>query len=215
MSRRLNMLRSLTLPSADQIQLPVQLHMSAIALLRQATWCCHQRLEKRLDVKQRFSSRQLYRTHLEKMWGFYAPLEHQLDAHMLAEALSDHQSRRKLPLLASDLDALGVTARALPECQKIPAVTDTAAAFGCAYVLEGATLGGRTLLSTVCTQLRLTPTHGARFLAGYGEDTAAMWRTFGAALDAWCATDASRLAASCAAVATFEALEVWLCGNLA
>jgi heme oxygenase len=189
--------------------------MSAIASLRQATWHCHQRLEKRLDVKQRFSSRHLYRTHLEKMWGFCSPLERQFDAHIFDEALFDHESRRKLPLLAGDLNVLGVTAQSLPECPAIPAFADTAAAFGGAYVLEGATLGGRTLLSMVRTQLGLTPYHGARFLAGYGEHTAAMWRTFGAALDAWCATDASRLTAGSAAVATFEALEVWLCGNLA
>jgi heme oxygenase (biliverdin-IX-beta and delta-forming) len=189
--------------------------MSAIALLRQATWHCHLRLEKRLDVKQRFSSMHLYRTHLEYMWGFYAPLERQFDARIFADALPDHESRRKLPLLASDLNALGVSSQTLPECQAIPAFADTAAAFGCAYVLEGATLGGRTLLSMVRTQLGFTPDHGARFLASYGERAAAMWCTFGTALDAWCATDASRLAASSAAVKTFEALEVWLCGRSA
>jgi heme oxygenase len=191
---------------------------SAMAALRAATWPAHQRLERQLDVKTRFSNAAAYRAHLEKMWGFCAAVEPRLGAHLFGDALSDYDGRRKLPLLASDLTALGVapaSVELLPRCASLPACGDTSAAFGCAYVLEGATLGGRTLLPLVQSRLGHTAQHGARFLASYGEHTLTNWRAFGSALDAWCSTTARAAGAAAAAVATFESLECWLCGGAA
>jgi heme oxygenase len=189
---------------------------STITALRSATWPSHQRLEKRLDVKARFSNLDAYREHLEKMWGFCAALEHGIRPDAFGSALPDYTSRRKLPLLTRDLLALGTnetTIEALPRCTQLPACPDPATAFGCAYILEGATLGGRTLLPMMQSRLGLTAQTGASFLASYGEDVTPMWRSFGAALDAWCASPERTSAATVAAVGTFEALEVWLCGN--
>jgi heme oxygenase len=188
--------------------------LSAMAALRDATWPCHQRLEQRLDVKARFSQVTDYRVYLEKMWGFCAALEAQLGVDMFGDALADYDARQKTPLLACDLTILGVTPdriERLPRCLSLPPCRDTSAAFGCTYVLEGATLGGRTLLPLVHSQLGLTAQHGASFFASYGAQTLAKWRTFGAALDAWC-LNASRAAdAAATAIATFESLERWLC----
>jgi heme oxygenase len=188
----------------------------AMTQLREASWSCHQRLERRLDVKVRFAQREAYRAHLESMWGFCAALEQRLDQARLGEALSDYALRRKLPLLSRDLMTLGVACEIierLPRCARLPACTDISGAFGCAYVLEGASVGGRTLLPLVQERLGLTALQGASFLAGYGEATAAKWRAFGDALDAWCASATRATAAASAAVATFEALEGWLCGD--
>ena len=189
--------------------------MSALAALRAATWPTHQRLEKRLDIKGRFTEPLAYRAHLERMWGFCATVERGLDASGFGAVLGDFAARRKLPLLTQDLVALGVergTVLQLPCCQTLPVLEDTASAFGCAYVLEGATLGGRTLLPLVETRLGLTAAGGAAFLASYGENVVTMWRTFGAALDAWCEGPDRRARAASAAVATFDALEGWLVG---
>jgi heme oxygenase len=186
-----------------------------MAGLRLATWPCHQRLEKRLDVKERFSSLDAYRSHLEQMWGFCAGLEQDLAPGAFGGALEDYESRRKLPLLTRDLIALSVAPDAFGSmalCPGLPAHADPAAAFGCAYVLEGATLGGRTLLPLVESRLGLGPEHGAAFLASYGERVIPMWRSFGAALDAWCSEPARVQSATQAAVATFDALDRWLCG---
>jgi heme oxygenase len=60
--------------------------MSAIAELRSATWGSHQRLERRLDVKARFSDSRAYRTHLEKMWGFCAGIELRVGPYALGAA---------------------------------------------------------------------------------------------------------------------------------
>ncbi len=187
-----------------------------MAGLRTATWPCHQRLEKRLDVKARFASIDAYREHLEKMWGFCAALERDIAPDSFGGALDDYESRRKLPLLTRDLIAIGAEAQSiesLARCPGLPARADPAAAFGCAYVLEGATLGGRTLLPLVKSRLALSALHGAAFLASYGEQVLPMWRAFGAALDAWCAAPERQVSAAHAAVATFEALDRWLCGR--
>ena len=189
---------------------------SAMATLRETTWPAHQRLERRLDVKARFSDICAYRTHLEAMWGFCAALEQRLGPEQFGAALSDCASRRKLPLLTRDLVALGAAPDAverLAQCAGLPDCTDTSAAFGSAYVLEGATLGGRTLLPLVHARLGLSAAHGASFLASYGELTSARWRSFGAALDAWCSTATRSALAAAAALATFESLERWLCGG--
>ena len=162
---------------------------SAIAHLRTATWASHQRLEKRVDVKARFASRAAYLEHLAKLWGFYSAVEQRIGREVFAQALPDYEARRKLPLLTADLLVLGLEPGAieqLPRCPSVPDCTDTANAFGCVYVLEGATLGGRTLLPLAMSRLDLSAGHGATYLASYGEEVTAMWRMFGSALDAWC-----------------------------
>jgi heme oxygenase len=189
--------------------------MSTIAGLRAATWASHQRLEKRLDVKARFSTLAAYRAHLEQMWGFCAALE----AHVAAPlqgVLVDFESRRKLPLLSRDLTALGsshAAIDALPLCPGLPRCEDAAASFGCRSVIEGATLGGRSMLPMVESRLGLTPGNGASFLASYGNAVATMWRSFGAALDANCSTPEQRDRAAANAAATFESLDLWLCAD--
>ncbi len=189
---------------------------SAIAALRAATWSSHQRLERRLDVKARFSSLEAYRAHLERMWGFCAALEEQLGAEPFGAALPDFEARRKLPLLRRDLRFLGADQKAtnlLARCPSLPKCPDRAAAFGSFYVIEGATLGGRSLLPLVARGLGLAPRRGAAFLASYGEEVLTMWRSFGAALDRWCSSADRQARASAAAVATFDALDEWLCGR--
>jgi heme oxygenase (biliverdin-IX-beta and delta-forming) len=187
--------------------------MTAMAGLRAATWTSHQRLEKRLDIKARFSDPSAYRAHLERMWGFCAPLETRI-GRSLEIALGDYPSRRKLPLLTRDLLAMGVCherIESLPRCGLLPDCDDSAEAFGCAYVLEGATLGGRTLLPMAESRLGVTAQRGASFLASYGAAVDAMWRAFGEALEAHCIASERRERAAAAAVATFGSLELWLC----
>ena len=187
--------------------------MSTIADLRAATWPSHQKLERRLDIKTRFSSLSAYRFHLERMWGFCAMLESMVEP-LVRDALRDFDSRRKLPLLTRDLIATGSdpeSVEKLPRMTPMPACRDTAGGFGCLYVLEGATLGGRSLLPRVQQTLGLAPTHGAEFLASYGERVTLMWRDFGCALDAWCVEPDRSARARAAAVATFDCLADWLC----
>jgi heme oxygenase (biliverdin-IX-beta and delta-forming) len=189
-----------------------------MAVLRTATWPIHQKLEKRLDVKRRFGTLASYRRHLESMWGFCASLERRVAAGSVTEALADYESRRKLSLLTQDLQALGASSGELdrlPRCETLPECDEPAAALGCLYVLEGATLGGQTLLPLVQQRLGLNAANGAAFLASYGDNVVPMWRAFGAALDAWCEAPERRARAAAAAVETFGSLEQWLCRQAA
>jgi heme oxygenase len=189
----------------------MQSSVSAMGMLRAASWPCHQDLERRLDVSARFGDRKSYAAHIAGMWGFCAPFEAALGRSGLAAVLTDYASRRKLPLLTRDLQALGLSPAALPICEQLPECQDTAAAFGCLYVFEGASLGGQALLPLVANRLGLQPAHGAAFLASYGDQVTGMWRRFGAALEEWCESPERRATAVAAAVSTFECLGAWLC----
>jgi heme oxygenase (biliverdin-IX-beta and delta-forming) len=190
--------------------------MSAISALRTATWSSHQRLEKRINFKARLATVGAYRQHLQGMWGFHAALEPRMASGGLREHLADQEVRRKLPLLERDLEALGADpdfASTLPRCRSLPHCEDPASAFGCAYVLEGATLGGRSLLPLVESRLGLTAETGAAYLASYGDAVEERWRAFGEALNNYCSSERHIALASVAAAATFSSLEVWLCGD--
>ena len=185
---------------------------SAMAGLR--AWASHQRLDRRIDFGARLATVSGYRHHIERMWGFYVSIEARLDSGAFGNWLTDYAERHKAPLLERDILALGAEPNAiatLPRCP-VPACDGPHAAFGCAYVLEGATLGGLTLLPLVQARLGLTANHGAAFLASYGNAIGDMWRSFGQALERWCSTAQDRRRAAEAASATFLALEWWLCG---
>ncbi len=172
-------------------------------------------MERRLDVKARFARPDDYLAHVRKMWGFCASMESGIEPGALRDALPDYESRRKLPLLTRDLLALGTPAADLSQlsrCMTLPPCSETAAVFGCLYVLEGASLGGRTLLPLVERNLGLTESTGAAFLASYGTEVDAMWRSFGMALEDWCSTAARSDLAAAAASSTFDALDGWLNG---
>lgn len=189
--------------------------MNAMAQLRSATWPSHQRLEKRIDFAARIASRAAYRAHLGQLWGFHAALEPRIARCLAAPLLDDLDERRKLPMLERDLVALGMPmaeVAALPLCPGAPECDEGASAFGCAYVLEGATLGGRTLLPALRARLGLAEGGGADYLASYGDAVDARWDRFGAALERCCRGPHELARAAHAASATFAALEHWLCG---
>jgi heme oxygenase len=188
-------------------------HATAMTRLRVATWPSHQRLEKDLDVKARFAELASYRQYLQKMWGFCAALEGALTPESFGGALPDYDRRRKLPLLTRDLEALGASAifvSSLRVCTSVPAISSPAAALGCAYVWEGATLGGRVLLPVVEERLGLTAAHGAAFLASYGAQVGAMWGRFSDAVNAFCDKPDRQSLAVDAAITTFDRLADWL-----
>jgi heme oxygenase len=187
--------------------------LTVATALRSATRQAHQRLEQRLDIKSRFSTLPAYRAHLEGTWGFYAALEGCLSRESFGGGLPDYEMRRKLPLLTQDLLALGASEPqilALERCPALPACQDPGSAFGCLYVIEGATLGGQTLAPMVQKKLGMTD-RGVRFLSSYGEEVMPMWRTFLSSLEACCALPETQASSERAAVETFAVLERWLC----
>lgn len=185
--------------------------------LKAATRAEHDAIEAALDLMAPGLTLTDYGHRLRRYHGFYAPIE-----PLIAAAADwprwglDMTARAKTAWLAADLACLGDTGKhgravpaALPQCSELPPLDSAAAAFGCVYVLEGATLGGRVISRQIERVLGLNAADGARFFHGYGDQTGDMWKAFRTALSAFSGQrcDEDRVVAS--AIATFAALRTW------
>jgi len=137
-------------------------------LLRERTRAAHDRAEEALPLLDPSLDAARYRAILAGFWGFHAALEPCLAAVAELRALGlDPAERRKLPRLEHDLRTLGADPMRLPVANAVPEVEGAAAALGCMYVLEGATLGGR-VISRHLAARGIGPDTGGAFFAGYG-----------------------------------------------
>lgn len=143
--------------------------------------------------------------------GFYAPVETLIDGVDGWALLGLHGGeRRKTGLLNADLEFFGVEPHALPMCADIPRLESVAAAAGCMYVLEGATLGGAVIRRQLGPTLHVAPGRGGNFFASYGDRVGLMWRQFGQGLEAFAAGAHADGAIVDAACETFDKLDQWL-----
>ena len=153
--------------------------------LRAATGDAHQQLEDAVAIERCLADLTQYQRLLEIFHGFYGPLEALLfRGHPWQESELDISGRYKTPWIEDDLLGLGLPRpdlSTLPVCDQLPPSGSPSQAFGCLYVLEGATLGGRHI-SAMMGRSNVPPT-ARRFFAGYGEQTGERWREFGAALE--------------------------------
>ena len=181
--------------------------------LRAATGGAHQQLEDAVGIERRLHDPAAYRRLLEVFLGFYRPLEHRLAGLRGWEnSRLGLPARFKTPWLEADLAALGLTASeigALPDCADLPGTDSLEQGFGCLYVLEGATLGGRQI--TAMMRDSAVPPGARRFHASYGAETGARWREFIAALEnhARTADAAGRAEIVRGARETFTCLQGW------
>lgn len=140
------------------------------ARLREETRPEHESLEARVAIEG-VSDRESYARYLTFLLAVHRPLERRLEEMPgFVEAWPFFSARRKSSWLAHDLGVLGVSEETVTDAAPLEAlpIATIGAAFGAAYVLEGALLGGRVL------QRRLSPLleneKGAdRYLRGYGE----------------------------------------------
>lgn len=182
-----------------------------LASLRAGTKDAHARLEQYVDIPSRAGDPQRYATLLKCFFGWYEPMERAL------AAVGDWSStgypraeRTKLHWLENDLRALGLTPEelaALPRCADLPRVDLLAHGFGCAYVMEGATLGGRVITGMLKGSI---PEESRRFFRAYGEETREKWLQFVAVLEAFAQQRGGDEAIVTAATESFESLEKWL-----
>lgn len=178
-------------------------------LLRERTALSHRRLEDTLDLLGGPPERERFRRLLCGFHGFHRSWEPAVAARLADEALL--APRRRLPLLEADLDALGMSAderEALPRCGAAAALCDDeAGAIGSLYVMEGSTLGGRTIARHLAGAPWL-PAGGLRYFDPHGAETGQRWRETIARLDALPPAQWERAAAS--AERCFELLREWL-----
>lgn len=176
------------------------------ARLRAHTAVAHAALEARLDLERVATELPRYIELLRRFLGFYHPLEDRLARSAV------HPLIERAALIERDLRALGAAPRSDgPVCRALPILDTPARAFGCMYVIEGASLGGQVIERRVSAALGLSAQRGAAFFHGLGPGTGRRWTQFLAALaafgDARPELDNDVLGA---AAETFHALGAWL-----
>jgi heme oxygenase len=184
-----------------------------LAELKRGTRAEHERIERSVPLLSGDLDHATYTSYLEKLLGFYEPLEDALAPHPWHEVGLAFADRRKTGLLMHDLGHLGYDEAALAavaRCTELPRLSDLPAALGCLYVLEGATLGGQILTRHIERRLGLAPATGCAFLASYGAAVGVMWRQFGEGLTAFPCDDKTTRRMVQSARTTFHAFERWL-----
>jgi len=150
--------------------------------LRVETRTAHEQLESNIDLLGRKWTNEFYRQLLEKFYGFYSIIEPSIWERVQWELVGiDAKKRRKTNLLVQDLKVLGLNCEEimrLPQCAKVPIVETFSQALGCAYVLEGSTLGGQVITRHLRRELGIESERGASFFTSYGSEVGPMWRDF-------------------------------------
>ena len=192
--------------------------MALLQRLKTETRSHHERTEGVVRLMDAHLTPEDYQRQLEDFYGLYLPLEARLAGPLpaLGPALA-LESRWKTPLLEVDLRALGhdtASLARLPRACALPLLSGLAEALGCAYVLEGSTLGGQLILRHLTRHFGADARVGDfAFFRAYGDRVGPMWRAFGDVV-----TQASEQAASDsfdAAVIqgardTFDAFAAWM-----
>lgn len=195
---------------------PVPASRALLRHLREATEDLHAAAERRVRILDEEATTATYARYLTRMLGFQAPVEDALAEHgALARLGFDAPARRKQDWLTSDLRVLGIDPASVARCPRAPVFADTASALGVAYVLEGATLGGRFILAHAPGPLARLRGTATRFFEGYREETGAMWRRFGlvatlAIRDGHEEEEPAIARAIAGARVTFAELAIWL-----
>lgn len=180
------------------------------ARLRAATDPAHRALEAGLDWQARVATRAGYRDLLARLHGFHATWEDAIGAQLSDEPFL--APRRRLALLAADLDHLGLAPEAvaaLPQPETVR-LDGPAAATGALYVLEGSTLGGQLIGRHIAGLHGLSET-GLTYYRAHGPRTGAMWSAFRTRLEDFSDDPDAEASLTEAAVATFAAMRDWLC----
>jgi heme oxygenase len=173
--------------------------LGTIASLRRMTAADHARLERRFGLTARLRTRDAYRETLERLLGFYGPLEQRLGPVALSLAGVRYEERRKAPLLAGPL----------PMAVRLPSIGSPAAALGVLYVVEGATLGNAVIGGWVRDRLGVATSTGASFFCD-GPTVRPQWQAFGAAVETF-SNGVPSPSMCAAAIECYSCLEAWLC----
>ena len=180
--------------------------------LRHGTRHDHARMERRLDILNRLSDPQLRRAVMTRFWLLHCDVEPILAGLLDDMEGLDYQGRRKSPLLAADIEALGgPLLDGAPPVQPLQ-TTSSGEALGLLYVLEGSTLGGRIIRREMAA--RGATMVGLGYFDAYGAQTGQRWRDFTAVLDREAARgdEGTRDAIARGAGLGFRHVEAWLCG---
>jgi heme oxygenase len=129
---------------------------------------------------------------LHLFYGFNKPVEQAIQQIITPAILPDIQRRQKADLIVNDLESLGLPYPPIT-CDSSPEYTSVEQAFGALYVLEGSSLGGKSI-----TQLLLKTNIGLsvnnmRFFNAYGKETGPLWMAFLNQLNTFVAEDQQQI----------------------
>jgi len=151
-------------------------------ILKQGTAVLHKRLEQ-APVSQAISSHSItlekYLEYLQAFYRLHSSVEERV--FPVVSGIIDTSARSKISALSADIQCL----EHKPDNCVIfswPDDVDLCFALGAMYVTEGSTLGGMFLHKHICGQLPDAP---SSYLTIYGKSTAAYWRQFLDALNAY------------------------------
>ena len=183
--------------------------MSLRHQLKLATAAEHHSLEERLALTSESVSLDDYVQYLVCTYRCYAAVEPVLagNAQLTARGLYA-KSCIRLDALAADLRYFG--RRTFPDASPfayVPAQAAFPESIGCAYVLEGASLGGVVLSRHFERRFGVSRLKGGSFVQGDGAATASRWAHFVRALDDLDFSERERTACIDAACATFRGIE--------
>jgi heme oxygenase len=145
-------------------------------------------------------------------YHFYAAVEDAIDRSLDGLAVSfSYDPRRKLQWIRDDLEKFGIDpedSRFLTASSLAPLVVmNVGQLVGLLYTIEGSSLGGQVISRHLATQHGLTPTNGARFFFGYGEQIPQFWREFELFMEATLTHDEAKRSAAEYAKKTFALTE--------
>lgn len=190
---------------------------SVMAALRRETRAAHDRIEEARSLARIFTedfSRDDYIHLIGRLYGFYRPLEDALFDGLPTALAPELAHRRKTPLLAADLAALGLDAAeiaTLALCPRLPRLDSQARRLGCLYVQEGATLGGTLIYRRLNEHFNGEIAGATAFYGCYGPQSGAEWRAFKATMGRLLDGDGDGIAeAVVTATETFALLTGWV-----
>lgn len=181
--------------------------------LRAATRSHHDAIENVIDLMRPDITMADYVDYLYRFYGYYSALEDRLisgDFIFCNNALK-LDARRKIERLENDISKLcgWHSLSTIPSCQSTPQVSNAADVVGCAYVIEGSTLGALIMYRQLHKCLGVTASNGASFIYGYGEHTAVQWKQFLQTVESMSFDLQQRKECVNAAIVTFETMRNW------
>jgi len=143
--------------------------------LKDSTQASHQALEKKMvSIIKKIRTREDYVNFLKLMYGYYSALERRVQEYVSEMEIG---KRRKAERLLEDISYFESTAT--PEfCKELPPINSHAEALGAMYVMEGSTMGGKSIAKMIEGQAGINGPSGFSFFNGYGEETGKMWEEF-------------------------------------
>lgn len=193
---------------------PEEAPASRAQRLKATTRAIHERLDRSIMSAASFASIAGYARFVAVQYLFHRDIDALYDDAALRAALPGLDARRRLALIAADLNDLGIP---LPENDAAPAFltgpADMPTALGWLYVAEGSNLGAA-ILRKEAAKLGLSDHHAARHLAPSPEGPAAHWRAFTAALDTIQLTAEEEARATSGANAAFARVQAFVDARL-